>query len=54
MLKTETSLHGTDMLRSTNNLISSMLTNGNVIQERVNSTRDSVSTLKEHSTLYQE
>jgi hypothetical protein len=51
MLKTETSLSGTNTERLTNNSISSMLTNGRVNQLRDNSIRDSVSTLKYHSTL---
>jgi hypothetical protein len=51
MLKTETSLSGTNTERLTNNSISSMLTNGRVNQLRDNSIRDSVSTLKDHSTL---
>jgi hypothetical protein len=52
ILKTETSLPGRDTERSTSNSISFMLIKSNVLQERVNSTRDSVSTLKEHSTLF--
>jgi hypothetical protein len=51
MLKTETSLSGTDIRDSTNNGTSSMLMNTQRNQRRENSTRTSVSMLKDHSTL---
>jgi hypothetical protein len=50
MKKTEISSYGRDIMDSTNNGTLSMLTNGREIQERENSTKTSVFTLRETST----
>jgi hypothetical protein len=49
MMKTETSLPGTSIRETTRNGTSSMLMNIQKSQPRVNSTKTSVSTLKDHS-----
>ena len=52
ILKTETSLSGTDIRDLTNNGTSSTLTNTQRNQRRENSTRNSDSMFKDHSTLF--
>jgi hypothetical protein len=52
MLKTKTSLSGTNMAESTSNGMLSTLTNGRVNQRRENSTKTSVFMLRDHSTLF--
>jgi hypothetical protein len=52
-MRTETLVSTIETTRSTSNGILSTLINGRVNQPRVNSTRDSVFTLKEISTLFQ-
>jgi hypothetical protein len=51
MLKTETSLSGTDIRDSTNNGTSSMLMNTQRSQRKENLTNNSASMLKDHSIL---
>jgi hypothetical protein len=54
MLKTKTSLSGTNMAESTSNGMLSTLTNGRVNQRRENSTKTSVFMLRDHSTFGQD